>query len=421
MRRKGFTLVELLVVIAIIALLMGILMPALARVRQLAFRMTCGTNLSGIGKAMLIYANDYDDEMPRAGDRNAVWGTTLWNANSRYEAYGISGTSSHASVSSCLYLLVKYAEVTPKSFICKSDTGTTEWEIADETNVTPGMELIDAWDFGSKPNEHCSYTYHYPFGTYALTTSSEPGLAVGADRNPWLKSPAAEPDFTKWANFDPTGGTEIVRNGNAITHQGDGQNVMFLDTHVEFTKTSACSLEEDNIYTKAANGSVRGDPKGADYAKMGIPPANRKDSLLVHDEGGTATKGRGCFPANTVVWVDGAMQPIAEVAAGQSVGLNEVETLQVHPGTWTQVTDVVLENGEAITVIGAHLFRLTSGQFVHVQQLRQGSELETMNGAVKVAWVVKRTAPFVGNVYNVKVQDADEYFVGKTGVVVRDF
>jgi len=73
MKRKGFTLVELLVVIAIIALLMGILMPALARVRQLAFRMTCGTNLSGIGKAMLIYANDYEDELPRAGGRNSTW------------------------------------------------------------------------------------------------------------------------------------------------------------------------------------------------------------------------------------------------------------------------------------------------------------------------------------------------------------
>ncbi len=46
------------------AVAMGILMPALARVRQLSFRMTSGTNLSGIGKALLLYANDHDDKLP---------------------------------------------------------------------------------------------------------------------------------------------------------------------------------------------------------------------------------------------------------------------------------------------------------------------------------------------------------------------
>ena len=90
MRKQGFTLVELLVVIAIIALLMGILMPALARVRQLAFRLTCGTNLAGIGKAMLIYANDYEDELPRAGGRNSTWGKVTWDALDRYTAYGVT-------------------------------------------------------------------------------------------------------------------------------------------------------------------------------------------------------------------------------------------------------------------------------------------------------------------------------------------
>jgi prepilin-type processing-associated H-X9-DG protein len=46
------------------ALGMGALMPALPRTRQIAFRMVSGTNLSVMGKAMLIYANDYDDKFP---------------------------------------------------------------------------------------------------------------------------------------------------------------------------------------------------------------------------------------------------------------------------------------------------------------------------------------------------------------------
>jgi prepilin-type processing-associated H-X9-DG protein len=44
----------------ITALLMGILLPALARVRQISFRMVCGTNLSGLSKAMMLYTYDYD-------------------------------------------------------------------------------------------------------------------------------------------------------------------------------------------------------------------------------------------------------------------------------------------------------------------------------------------------------------------------
>jgi prepilin-type processing-associated H-X9-DG protein len=43
---------------------MGVLMPALARVRELAFRMTSGTNLSAIGKACRVYADDHEDKLP---------------------------------------------------------------------------------------------------------------------------------------------------------------------------------------------------------------------------------------------------------------------------------------------------------------------------------------------------------------------
>jgi prepilin-type N-terminal cleavage/methylation domain-containing protein len=292
MKKQGFTLVELLVVIAIIALLMGILMPALARVRQLAFRLTCGTNLSGIGKAMLIYANDYEDELPRAGGRNSEWGLlgTKWSAADRFTAYGVTpgtGEGGTASVSSCFYLLVKYAEVTPKSFICKGDTGTGEFTLAEEDVPNSDFEMIDAWDFGATPADNCSYSYHLPFGQYALTTSSEPGLAVAADRNPWIDSPAADAS-TEFGNFLPdispyNGTSEQALSGNAISHQGDGQNVLFLDSHVSFEKRSFCSLEDDNIFTRSAI-TNKGDAQGTLVtAGSGATAANRKDSLLVHD------------------------------------------------------------------------------------------------------------------------------------------
>jgi prepilin-type N-terminal cleavage/methylation domain-containing protein len=66
MRRDGFTLIELLVVIAIIAILAAILFPVFARARESAVRTQCLNNLKQIGAAILMYAQDYDEQTPLA-------------------------------------------------------------------------------------------------------------------------------------------------------------------------------------------------------------------------------------------------------------------------------------------------------------------------------------------------------------------
>jgi prepilin-type N-terminal cleavage/methylation domain-containing protein len=422
MRKKGFTLVELLVVIAIIALLMGILMPALARVRQIAFRMVCGTNLSGIGKAMLIYANDYDDELPVSGNGETLWGATKcvkWDATSAYGADGaFTANNNRATITSCFYLLVKYAEVTPKSFICKGDTNATEFEVADR-------DLIELWDFGPDPLKRCSYAYHQPFdtssttNTYSLTTSSEPGLAVAADPNPWL---TGEEGDRIWEDFIPEGQNatrDSIKAGNALTHQDEGQNVLYLDTHVEFENTSACGINEDNIYTYQA--TIEVIQKGARPTAGGVVPKTRQDSLIVNDGKTAGPKTRTCFLPNTPVWVDGTFIPISTVTAGQTAsasGTAIVKKLQEHVGMY-ECRDIVLENGNCISVVELHNFMLESGLWISSQNLRSGMKLKTVNGSIAIESVTLREMPYVGKVYNVKTSN-HQYMVGEDAVIVRD-
>jgi formylglycine-generating enzyme required for sulfatase activity len=176
--------------------------------------------------------------------------------------------------------------------------------------------------------------------------------------------------------------------------------------------------------------SIRGSDGGWLGGNVSVEAGATDVRIVLHGNATAPPKGRTCFPAGTDVWVDGALVEISRVAPGQTVGkadcaeqkasFGQIEKIEQHAGIFT-CRDIVLENGNRVSVVDAHCFMLDSGKWLAAQDLRDGFRLQTSNGTVAIKTVATRTTPFVGEVYNLKIKNSDCYAVGQDGLIVRDY